>query len=54
MYNLLGYGFLEKVYENALAFELRRAGMKVIQQERIKVYFRGAIVGGIFCGHDGK
>jgi len=31
VYNSLGYGFLEKVYENAFALELRHAGMRVIQ-----------------------
>jgi GxxExxY protein len=35
--NVLGTGFLEKVYENALAFELRQAGLKVAQQHRIEV-----------------
>ena len=30
--NTLGAGFLEKVYENALAHELRKAGLKVVQQ----------------------
>lgn len=49
VYNALGYGFLEKVYENALAIELRRAGLAVIQQERIKVYYRGAVVGDYFA-----
>ena len=29
VYNTLGYGFLEKVYENALALELRRQGFSV-------------------------
>jgi GxxExxY protein len=31
VYHRLGYGFLEKVYENALASELRRMGLKVEQ-----------------------
>jgi GxxExxY protein len=43
--NTLGCGFLEKVYENALAIELRKAGMKAVQQHTIKVKYRGAIVG---------
>ena len=30
--NTLGVGFLEKVYENALAHELRKAGLTVVQQ----------------------
>ncbi len=32
VYNVLGYGFLEKVYENALVIELKRAGFMVLQQ----------------------
>ena len=31
VYNTLGYGFLEKVYENALVVELKRAGLNVLQ-----------------------
>jgi GxxExxY protein len=45
VYPKLGYGFLEKVYENALALELRRKGLKVEQQARIEVYYDGMIVG---------
>ena len=36
VYNTLGYGFLERVYENALVIELKRAGFNVLQQENIK------------------
>jgi GxxExxY protein len=43
--NELGSGFLEKVYENALAHELRRAGIRVEQQYPIKVYYDGVVVG---------
>lgn len=43
--NTLGCGFLEKVYENALAHELRKSGLKVFQQHLIKVYYDGVIVG---------
>lgn len=43
--NELGCGFLEKVYENALAHELRKAGLKVEQQHEIAVYYDGAVVG---------
>ena len=43
--NTLGCGFLEKVYENALAMELREHGCDVQQQARISVYYRGQIVG---------
>ena len=45
VYNTLGYGFLEKVYENALAHELRKRGYQVIQQAPIKVYYDGVMVG---------
>ncbi len=43
--NTLGCGFLEKVYENALALELRNAGLTVEQQRPINVLYRGAVVG---------
>jgi len=45
VYNTLGFGFLEKVYENALAIELRKLGMEVRQQESIKVLYEGKVVG---------
>jgi GxxExxY protein len=41
----LGVGFLEKVYENALAHELRKAGLKVGQQQPIRVRYDDIIVG---------
>jgi len=40
-----GAGFLEKVYENALCAELRRAGLQVVQQFPIAVRWRGEVVG---------
>ncbi|MFI4860089.1 MAG: GxxExxY protein [Phycisphaerales bacterium JB063] len=43
--NTLGYGFLEKVYENALAFDLQDAGLKVRQQHPIQVRYHHRIVG---------
>jgi GxxExxY protein len=43
--NTLGCGFLEKVYENALAHELRKAGLQVRQQHAITVYYDGVAVG---------
>ncbi len=45
VYNSLGYGFLEKVYENALCIELRNAGLKCTTQKQIKVYYEGEKVG---------
>lgn len=43
--NVLGSGFLEKVYENALAHELHKVGFAVCQQFRIPVSYDGIIVG---------
>ena len=43
--NALGAGFLEKVYENALAHEMREAGLSVAQQKGIAVYYDGIVVG---------
>lgn len=48
VYNEMGYGFFEKVYENALAFELNRLGFKVEQQKPINVYYGGEVVGEYF------
>lgn len=44
----LGFGFLEKVYENALAVELRRLGCKVLQQQKIRVFYEKEQVGEYF------
>ena len=43
--NGLGSGFLEKVYENALAHELRKAGLAVAQQHGVSVIYDDVIVG---------
>lgn len=43
--NVLGCGFLEKVYENALALELRKAGLDAAQQRDIAVHYDGQVVG---------
>lgn len=43
--NTLGHGFVEKVYENALAFELRRATVAFAQQQSIEVFYEGEKVG---------
>ncbi len=45
VYNQLGYGFSEKVYENALAIELRKLGLGMAQQEPINVYYESVLVG---------
>ncbi len=49
VHSKLGYGFLEKVYENALMLLFRREGIKAEQQAAIKVYFEGEIVGEYFA-----
>jgi GxxExxY protein len=46
--NTLGAGFLEKVYENALAHELRMRGLAVEQQRGISVMYRDVVVGEYF------
>ncbi len=43
--NALGIGFLEKVYENALVYELEKAGLKVVQQKPIQIHYKGLLVG---------
>lgn len=43
--NTLGSGFLEKVYENALALELRLGGLHVDQQHPMQVWYRQQMVG---------
>ena len=45
----LGFGFLEKVYENALMVLFQREGIQAKQQTPIKVYFEGKIVGDYFA-----
>ena len=47
--NILGYGFLEKVYENAMIIELNKLGLKVVKQKNIKVYYKGQIVGDYYA-----
>ena len=49
VYNELGYGFLEKVYQNAMYFELKSQGYKVEAQKQIKVYYKSQLVGDYFA-----
>ena len=49
VYNTLGHGLLEKVYENALAIELRKQGMLTEQQKRIEVFYDGQRVGDYYA-----
>jgi len=45
VYNELGFGFLEKVYQNSMYLELKNRGFQVEAQKQIKVYYKGTIVG---------
>jgi GxxExxY protein len=49
VYNELGYGFLEKVYQNAMYLELKSQGFKVEPQKQIKVYYKNEPVGDFFA-----
>jgi GxxExxY protein len=49
VYNGLGYGFLEKVYENALMIEMQNAGLWRTQQAAVKVYYEEQEVGSYFA-----
>jgi GxxExxY protein len=49
VYNTLGYGFSEKVYENALALELRKLGLRVDSQQPITVYYDHEVIGQFFA-----
>ena len=49
VYNKLGYGFLEKVYENAMKIELRNARLNVLAQQPISVYYENEEVGSYFA-----
>ena len=49
VYNTLGHGFLEKVYENALVAELREQGLSAEQQLALEVEYKGTCVGHYFA-----
>jgi len=49
VYNTLGYGFLEKVYENAFIIELKKMNIHGRKQVPIKVHFRNERIGGYFA-----
>lgn len=49
VYNSLGYGFLEKVYENALMLELEQRQLPAVNQKPIDVYYRDTVVGEYFA-----
>jgi GxxExxY protein len=49
VYNTLGFGFLEKVYENALILEMTKSGLKCRRQVPITVFYDAEIVGNYFA-----
>ena len=49
VYNELGFGFLEKVYENALLIELKKSGLESAKQIPIEVSYQGYPVGNYFA-----
>jgi GxxExxY protein len=49
VYNELGYGFLEKVYERALVNELINLGLCVESQKKITVYYKDEVVGDYYA-----
>jgi len=49
VYNNLGYGFLERIYENSLAIELRKARLIREQQKPITIHYQNEIVGEYFA-----
>lgn len=49
VYNKLGYGFLEKVYEKSLKFEIEKTGLFVERQKPINVFYETELVGEYFA-----
>jgi len=49
VYNKLGYGFLEKIYENALMIELKEEKIVAVAQAPIQVFYKGQILGEYFA-----
>jgi GxxExxY protein len=45
VYNTLGYGFLERVYQNAILIELRKMGFYCESEKAVNVYYEGELVG---------
>jgi GxxExxY protein len=45
VHNILGFGFLEKVYQRAMQVELQARGVKVELEPKVQVQFKGVIVG---------
>ena len=49
VYRILGYGFLEKVYQKAMQVELSQNGLQAELEQPIKIRFKGAIVGDYYA-----
>jgi GxxExxY protein len=49
VYNQLGFGFSEKVYENAMMIKTAQRNLKAVQQAPISVYFESKLVGEYFA-----
>ena len=49
VYNKLGYGFLEKVYENAMMIEFKKDGIPAVSQFPIRVFYEGEVIGEYFA-----
>ena len=49
VYNKLGYGFLEKVYENAMMVEFKREDIPVLPQSALRVFYENEVVGEYFA-----
>ena len=49
VYNELGYGFLEKIYEKAMIIELQKRGLKCVAQYPIQVTYKGLSIGDYFA-----
>lgn len=49
VYNELGFGFLEKVYENAMLIELLANGLIALKQVPVEVFYEGTLVGSYFA-----
>ena len=49
VYPALGYGFLERIYNNAMVIELQNEGLKVEAESPIQVYYAGNLIGEYFA-----
>ncbi len=49
LYRILGYGFLEQVYQKAMQVELLQNGLQAELEQPIKIHFKGAIVGDYYA-----